>query len=111
MTLHENEVPIDETVIRSLLEAQCPEWVGLSLSKAGAGKIQMNSKKLALRMAWSMELNEDSMAPIVGNYRRQSLRAMQNAMRLGAHGPGESTIAFFLAVDAVAPWRFGASAR
>ncbi|WP_101787567.1 aminoglycoside phosphotransferase family protein [Nonomuraea indica] len=37
MTLHENEVPIDEVVVRSLLAAQCPEWAGLSLSPAGAG--------------------------------------------------------------------------
>lgn len=37
MTLHENEIPIDETTVRSLLTAQCPEWAGLSVSPAGAG--------------------------------------------------------------------------
>ncbi|MFD5429837.1 aminoglycoside phosphotransferase family protein [Streptomyces sp. NPDC127084] len=37
MTLHENEIPVDETTVRSLLEAQCPEWAGLPLSRAGAG--------------------------------------------------------------------------
>ncbi|GAA3831854.1 hypothetical protein GCM10022226_61290 [Sphaerisporangium flaviroseum] len=37
MTLHENEVSIDEATVRSLLEAQRPEWAGLSLSSAGAG--------------------------------------------------------------------------
>ncbi|MFB6395879.1 aminoglycoside phosphotransferase family protein [Polymorphospora sp. 2-325] len=37
VTLHDNEVPIDEAVVRSLLEAQCPEWTGLSLARAGAG--------------------------------------------------------------------------
>ncbi|MFE7118491.1 aminoglycoside phosphotransferase family protein [Streptomyces sp. NPDC057654] len=37
MTLHEDEIPADETLVRSLLEAQRPEWAGLSLSPAGAG--------------------------------------------------------------------------
>ncbi len=49
-------------------------------SKAGTGKMQMSAKKLALRMAWSSELNEDSLIPVVANYRRQALRAMQNAV-------------------------------
>jgi aminoglycoside phosphotransferase (APT) family kinase protein len=35
--LHENEIPVDEAVVRSLLEAQCPDWAALSLSPAGAG--------------------------------------------------------------------------
>lgn len=37
VVLHENEVAIDETVVLSLLESQCPQWAGLSLSPAGAG--------------------------------------------------------------------------
>ncbi|MEV4415467.1 aminoglycoside phosphotransferase family protein [Catellatospora sp. NPDC049609] len=37
MTLHQNEVPVDEAVVRSLLEEQCPQWADLSLSPAGAG--------------------------------------------------------------------------
>ncbi|MFF8714275.1 aminoglycoside phosphotransferase family protein [Streptomyces sp. NPDC015184] len=37
MTLHENEIPADETLVRSLLEAQRPQWAGLPLSPAGAG--------------------------------------------------------------------------
>ena len=37
MTLHQNEVPVDEVLARSLLEAQRPEWAGLPLSPAGAG--------------------------------------------------------------------------
>ena len=37
MALHENEVPVDEAIVRSLLEAQCPRWAGLPLSPAGAG--------------------------------------------------------------------------
>ncbi|WP_330186457.1 aminoglycoside phosphotransferase family protein [Dactylosporangium sp. AC04546] len=35
--LHDNEVPVDDAVVRSLLEAQCPEWADRSLSPAGAG--------------------------------------------------------------------------
>ena len=35
--LHENEVRIDEAVVRSLVAAQCPEWADLSLSLLGAG--------------------------------------------------------------------------
>src|SRR5690348_12624125 len=49
----------------------------IPLSKAGSGKVQMNAKKLALRLSWSSELNEDSIVPIVANYRRQAVRAMQ----------------------------------
>ncbi|URM90166.1 aminoglycoside phosphotransferase family protein [Streptomyces sp. MRC013] len=37
MALHEDEIPVDEALVRSLLEAQCPEWAGLPLSPAGAG--------------------------------------------------------------------------
>ncbi|WP_091447546.1 aminoglycoside phosphotransferase family protein [Micromonospora yangpuensis] len=37
MTLHQDEVPIDETIVRSLLAEQCPQWAGLPLSPAGAG--------------------------------------------------------------------------
>ncbi|MFH8928967.1 aminoglycoside phosphotransferase family protein [Streptomyces pristinaespiralis] len=37
MTLHENEIPVDETLVRSLLTAQRPEWADLPLSPAGAG--------------------------------------------------------------------------
>ncbi|MET8330229.1 aminoglycoside phosphotransferase family protein [Streptomyces sp. NPDC005181] len=37
MTLHENEVSVDEAIVRSLLEAQRPEWADLPLSPAGAG--------------------------------------------------------------------------
>jgi HK97 family phage major capsid protein len=52
----------------------------ITLSKIGSGKVQMNAKKLALRVAWSAELNEDSLIPVIANYRRQALRAMQNAI-------------------------------
>ncbi|QDY79825.1 aminoglycoside phosphotransferase family protein [Streptomyces qinzhouensis] len=37
MTLHDDEIPVDETLIRSLLAAQCPRWAGLPLEPAGAG--------------------------------------------------------------------------
>ncbi|MFC9115186.1 MULTISPECIES: aminoglycoside phosphotransferase family protein [Streptomyces] len=37
MTLHENEIPVDEAFVRSLLREQRPEWAGLPLAPAGAG--------------------------------------------------------------------------
>jgi aminoglycoside phosphotransferase (APT) family kinase protein len=37
VTLHENEIPADETLVRALLRAQRPEWAELALSPAGAG--------------------------------------------------------------------------
>ncbi|MFE3587353.1 aminoglycoside phosphotransferase family protein [Streptomyces niveus] len=37
MTLHENEIPVDEPLVRTLLKAQCPNWAELPLSPAGAG--------------------------------------------------------------------------
>lgn len=35
--LHENEIPADEAVVRSLLRSQRPDWSSLSLAPAGAG--------------------------------------------------------------------------
>ncbi|OKI26751.1 aminoglycoside phosphotransferase family protein [Streptomyces sp. CB03911] len=37
MTLHENEIRVDEAVVRSLLREQRPEWAGLPVSSAGEG--------------------------------------------------------------------------
>ncbi|MFB7466413.1 aminoglycoside phosphotransferase family protein [Streptomyces sp. NPDC056224] len=37
MTLHENEIRVDEAVARSLLREQRPEWSALPISPAGAG--------------------------------------------------------------------------
>lgn len=37
MTLHENEIRVNETVVRSLLREQRPEWADLPISPAGAG--------------------------------------------------------------------------
>ncbi|MFC0007754.1 aminoglycoside phosphotransferase family protein [Micromonospora siamensis] len=37
MSLHENEVPVDEEIVRSVLREQCPQWQRLPLSFAGAG--------------------------------------------------------------------------
>ncbi|MFH9404162.1 aminoglycoside phosphotransferase family protein [Streptomyces sp. NPDC017638] len=37
MTLHENEIPVDETLVRSLLREQRLRWAALPLSPAGAG--------------------------------------------------------------------------
>jgi aminoglycoside phosphotransferase (APT) family kinase protein len=37
VTLHENEIRVDEAVVRSLLREQRPEWAALAISLAGAG--------------------------------------------------------------------------
>lgn len=37
MTMHDDEVRVDEATVRALLAAQCPHWVDLPLSPAGAG--------------------------------------------------------------------------
>ncbi|RKE23620.1 aminoglycoside phosphotransferase family protein [Streptomyces sp. TLI_171] len=37
MTLHENEIRVDEAVVRALLGEQRPEWADLPISPAGAG--------------------------------------------------------------------------
>ncbi|MEE4493952.1 aminoglycoside phosphotransferase family protein [Streptomyces sp. BE230] len=37
MTLHENEIRVDEAVVRSLLREQQPEWSALPISPAGEG--------------------------------------------------------------------------
>jgi HK97 family phage major capsid protein len=57
-----------------------PAGSAIPSTKVGTGKITMTAKKLALRLAWSGELNEDSILPIVATYRGQAIRAMQNAV-------------------------------
>ncbi|MET8399108.1 aminoglycoside phosphotransferase family protein [Streptomyces sp900116325] len=37
MTLHENEIRVDEAVVRSLLREQRPDWAALPISPAGEG--------------------------------------------------------------------------
>ncbi|MEE6262191.1 aminoglycoside phosphotransferase family protein [Plantactinospora sonchi] len=37
MTLHHDEIPVDESLVRTLLKAQRPEWADLPLSVAGSG--------------------------------------------------------------------------
>ncbi|GAA1797793.1 aminoglycoside phosphotransferase family protein [Luedemannella flava] len=37
MALHEGEIPVDESIVRSLLTDQRPDWADLPLARAGAG--------------------------------------------------------------------------
>ena len=37
VTLHRNEIPVDEAMVRSLLGKQCPQWAHLPLYAAGSG--------------------------------------------------------------------------
>lgn len=49
-------------------------------SKVGSGKVQMNAKKLALRVGFSAELVEDSIIGVTAQYRKQAQRAIQDAI-------------------------------
>ncbi len=45
-------------------------------SRIGSGKVQLNAKKLALRVGFSAELVEDSIVPVLAVYREQAMRAI-----------------------------------
>lgn len=52
----------------------------MTLSKVGSDKRQFVAKKIGARIAWSTELNEESVIPIASAYRAQLERAMLNAI-------------------------------
>lgn len=49
-------------------------------SKIGSGKVQLNAKKLALRVGFSAELVEDAIVPVLTLYREQALRAIMDSI-------------------------------
>lgn len=49
-------------------------------SKIGSGKVQLDAKKLALRVGFSSELVEDSIIPILPIYREQAQRSLMDAI-------------------------------
>lgn len=49
-------------------------------SKIGSAKVQMNARKLALRVGFSSELVEDSVVPLLAIYREQAARAIADAV-------------------------------
>lgn len=49
-------------------------------SKIGSGKVQLNAKKLALRVGFSAELVEDAVVPVLNLYREQAVRAITDAV-------------------------------
>ena len=49
-------------------------------SKIGTGKVQLNAKKLALRVGFSSELVEDSVVPVLAIYREQAMRAITDSI-------------------------------
>ncbi|MBE2182201.1 MAG: phage major capsid protein [Anaerolineae bacterium] len=49
-------------------------------SKIGSGKVQLNAKKLALRVGFSAELVEDAVVPVLNLYREQAVRAITDAI-------------------------------
>ncbi len=49
-------------------------------SKIGSGKVQLNAKKLALRVGFSAELVEDAVVPVLNIYREQAMRAIADSI-------------------------------
>lgn len=49
-------------------------------SKIGSGKVQLDAKKLALRVGFSAELVEDAIVPVLNIYREQAMRAITDAI-------------------------------
>jgi HK97 family phage major capsid protein len=49
-------------------------------SKIGSGKVQLNAKKLALRVGFGAELVEDAIIPVLNIYREQAMAAISNAI-------------------------------
>lgn len=49
-------------------------------SKAGTRKVQLEARKLALRMGFAAELAEDSVVPLVALYREQAARAIADSI-------------------------------
>lgn len=49
-------------------------------SKVGSGKVQLDAKKLAVRVGFSAELTEDSIVPVLSIFREQAMRAMMDAV-------------------------------
>ena len=49
-------------------------------SKVGSGKVQLNAKKLALRVGFSSELVEDAVVPVLNIYREQAVRAITDSI-------------------------------
>lgn len=49
-------------------------------SKIGSGKVQLNAKKLALRVGFSAELVEDAIVPVLNIYREQAMRAITDSI-------------------------------
>ena len=49
-------------------------------SRIGSGKVQLNAKKLALRVGFSAELVEDSIVPVLAIYREQAMRAITDSI-------------------------------
>lgn len=82
------ELPIEGTdptvyyVSETASESQLTLGAGNAIadSKMGSGKVQLNAKKLALRVGFSSELVEDSVVPVLNIYREQAMRAIADAM-------------------------------
>ncbi|MFW5772081.1 MAG: phage major capsid protein [Phototrophicaceae bacterium] len=70
-------------------------------SKIGSGKVQLNARKLALRVGFSAELVEDAIVPVLNIYREQAMRAIADSIdHVLLNGDADTTTANINAHDA-----------
>lgn len=82
------ELPVDGTdpqvyyVPETRHESQLTLGSGSAIpdSKIGSGKVQLEAKKLALRVGFTSELIEDSIVPLLNIYREQAARAIADSI-------------------------------
>ena len=83
------EVPLESTDPTVYLVPETQDEVQMTLSSSqnpmpdsqiGTSKVTLTAKKLALRVGFSSELVEDSIIPIIPQFRKQALRTMQDAL-------------------------------
>ncbi len=72
-------------------------------SRIGTGKVQLNAKKLALRVGFSAELVEDSVVPVLKLYREQAMRAILNSIDYALLNGDTNTSAGNINSDAAVP--------
>ena len=73
-------------------------------SKLATGKVTLTAKKLALRVGFSVEVEEDAIIPFIPQLRKQALRAMEDAIdTLLLNGDTESGATGNINLDDAAP--------
>lgn len=71
---------VPETTDAEQLQLHDETKTAIPSSKIGTGDLEMHAVKLAARVGWSNELNEDSVVPIIPTFRREMERALMEAI-------------------------------